>query len=177
MNIDNVNKEIKKFGEKAFFNIAQKYKCSIFIAKIIAWITHNDAYYRYKVHKYLRKYISTKKIFLKFFYYRKYSFYSHKINVQLICQKIGKNFYFEHGDIVINGNCIIGDNVRLIGNNCIGGNEHGAPIIENNVDVGWCSCIIGNINICSNVIIGANSTITKNIYESGTYVCLNKKIK
>ena len=86
-------------------------------------------------------------------------------------------FYFEHGDIIINKLTSIGDNVRFIGNNCVGGGRLGAPTLLNNIDIGWGACIINNISICDNVIICANATITKDITESGTYILNNKKIK
>lgn len=119
----NNNGEIKKFKKRAFANISNNYHCNLFLASIIAKFTHNDSYYRYKCYKYLRKYMSGGNIIRRLFNYRNYSKYAHKINVQLICKYIGSNFYFEHGDIVINKSSVIGDNVRLVGNNCIGGGE------------------------------------------------------
>lgn len=102
-----------------------------------------------------------------------YSKYAHKINVQIICNQIGSGFYFEHGNIVLNSSCIIGDNVTIIGNCCIGGKSDGAPVIGNNCYIGYGAIIIGNINICDNVIIGAGAIITKNITSSGKYICNN----
>lgn len=46
----------------------------------------------------------------------------------------------------------------------------------NNIDVCWGVCLIGGITICDDVVVGANSTITKSIKESGIYVSINKKI-
>lgn len=120
-----VKKEILNFKQRAYKNICTSYHCKLFVANFIAKITHNDAYYRYNCYKNLRKYMSCNNLIKKLILYRKYSYFAHKINVQLVCDSIGENFYFEHGDIVINKNSIIGNNVRLIGNNCVGGGETG----------------------------------------------------
>ena len=46
----------------------------------------------------------------------------------------------------------------------------GGCTIADNVMCGIGTIIIDKINICSNVIIGAGSIITSNIYKPGTYV-------
>lgn len=144
----NIKMELETFKKKAFNKICLQYKCNIFFGKLIARITRNDSYYRYKTFKYMLKYTSCNFIITKLLWYRKYSKYAHKINVQIICNQIGTGFYFEHGNIVLNSSCIIGDNVT----------------------------IIGNINICDNVIIGAGAIITKNIKSSGKYICNNIRL-
>lgn len=96
-----------------------------------------------------------------------------------ICLQYKCNIFFgklEHGNIVLNSSCIIGDNVTIIGNCCIGGKSDGAPVIGNNCYIGYGAIIIGNINICDNVIIGAGAIITKNIKSSGKYICNNIRL-
>lgn len=44
-----------------------------------------------------------------------------------------------------------------------------AITIGNNVIVGWKSLIMPGVDICDNVVIGANSTVTKSIIEKGIY--------
>ena len=172
----NIKKEILNFKNRALVNIQKNYNCTTRKAYIIAKITKNDSYYRINCYKYLRLYMGAKNKFKALHYYRKYSHFSHIINCQLICQKIGENFYFEHGNIIINQNAVIGDNVRLIGNNCIGGGKKGAPILGNNITLGWGACIVNKVIIGNDIVIGANSTITKDLLESGTYIGVNKKI-
>lgn len=46
----------------------------------------------------------------------------------------------------------------------------GNVVINDSVYIGTNSVIREKINICSNVILGLNCGVTKNIYESGTYV-------
>lgn len=41
--------------------------------------------------------------------------------------------------------------------------------IGNNVIVGWKSIIMPGVDICDNVVLGANSTVTKSITEKGIY--------
>lgn len=172
----NIKMELETFKKKAFNKICLQYKCNIFFGKLIARITRNDFYYRYKTFKYMLKYTSCNFIITKLLWYRKYSKYACKINVQIICNQIGSGFYFEHGNIVLNSSCIIGDNVTIIGNCCIGGKSDGAPVIGNNCYIGYGAIIIGNINICDNVIIGAGAIITKNITSSGKYICNNIRL-
>lgn len=90
--------ELETFKKKAFNKICLQYKCNIFFGKLIARITRNDSYYRYKTFKYMLKYTSCNFIITKLLWYRKYSKYAHKINVQIICNQIGTGFYFEHGN-------------------------------------------------------------------------------
>lgn len=83
--------------------------------------------------------------------------------------RIGKNFNIYHGiGIVINTNCIIGDNVSIRQNTTLGSKYDGGPcpIIGNNVDIGCNVVIIGNITIGNNVIIGAGSIVTKNFSDN-----------
>lgn len=78
--------------------------------------------------------------------------------------KVGKNFNIYHGiGIVINANCIIGDNVSIRQNTTLGSKYDGGPCpkIGNNVDIGCNTVIIGDISIGDNVIIGAGSVVTK----------------
>ena len=83
--------------------------------------------------------------------------------------KIGKNFNIYHGiGIVINANCIIGNNVSLRQNTTVGSKYDGGPCpkIGNNVDIGCNTVIIGDISIGDNVIIGAGSVVTKSFPNS-----------
>ena len=94
--------------------------------------------------------------------------------------KYGNQLRIWHGPIVINSLVQIGDNCQLHGNNCIGtnGTSEECAKIGNNVEVGFGTTIIGNISICDNVIIGANSLVNKSIEEPGIYAGIPaKKIK
>jgi serine O-acetyltransferase len=89
--------------------------------------------------------------------------------------KIGKDFHLIHaGNIKIHPYSVIGDRCGImhdvtIGTNFIPGRKigftikTGTPIIGNDVFIGTGAKILGEITIGDNVIIGANSLVTKNV--------------
>lgn len=80
--------------------------------------------------------------------------------------QIGEEFHIVHtGGIIINENTVIGENFKIRQNTTIGtdGISSKCPIIGNNVNVGAHVCIIGNIRIGNNVIIGAGSIVVKDV--------------
>jgi len=104
---------------------------------------------------------------------------------------IGKNCDID--DFVsIRKRAIIGDNVTLkcratigldckVGHNCFIGahaillngneNEYSTPSeIGDNVLLGACACILPGVKVCSDVVIGAGSVVTKDINKPGVYV-------
>lgn len=81
---------------------------------------------------------------------------------------IGYGFYIGHfGSIVVNSDCIIGDNVNISQGVTLGqagkDGEKGSPVIGDNVYIAPNSTIVGNIVIGSDVAIGANAFVNKNI--------------
>lgn len=89
-----------------------------------------------------------------------------KYNIELP-EKFGSNLKIYHLNIVINRNSIIGNDVKLHGNNCIGAKDSKinseCPIIGNNVDIGYGATIIGNIKVGDNSVIGAGSLVLKDV--------------
>lgn len=57
--------------------------------------------------------------------------------------------------------------VYYTGMNCIGAKHYidDAPIIGNNVDIGFGAILIGKIKIADGIKIGANSVVTKSFLE------------
>ena len=87
--------------------------------------------------------------------------------------KIGKNFKIYHGQgLIVHKNSVIGDNVTLRHNTTIGVAKTGGkcPIIEDNVDVGANSVIIGDIKIGKNSKIGAGSIVVKDVEPNSIVV-------
>ncbi len=82
-----------------------------------------------------------------------------------ICEmvNIGKNCFISHGTVFINDK--FSDGNRAYGNK----NKWKKTIVGNDVLIGSNSTILP-VKICSNVIIGAGSVVTKNITTSGKYV-------
>lgn len=92
---------------------------------------------------------------------------------------IGKNTKFWHRGVgcVVHYKVKIGDNCRILPNVMIGTKfangmpDEQVPILGNNIFVGTGAIIIGNIKIGNNVIIAANSVVTRDVpdnhYASG----------
>jgi len=83
---------------------------------------------------------------------------------------IGKGLSLYHGHaLVLNQGVIMGENCTLRNSTTIGhkklanGSFSKCPRIGNNVDIGANVCIIGDITIGDNVVIGAGTVVTKNI--------------
>lgn len=89
---------------------------------------------------------------------------------------VGKGFYIAHPVGIVMGRCTVGENFTIYQNTTIGVSHPGDeakgffPHIGNNVRLSSGSCILGNVNICDDVLIGAQSLVIKSINEAGTYV-------
>jgi len=88
--------------------------------------------------------------------------------IELPCEvEIGRNFVIDHfGGIIISGYTKFGDNCRIRNGVCIGlsrVSDPCAPVIGNNVDIGSGAKLLGRITIGNNVIIGANSVVTRDV--------------
>ena len=88
---------------------------------------------------------------------------------------IGKRFFIDHATgVVIGETAIIGDNVSLYQGVTLGGVSFNKgkrhPTIGNHVVIGCNACVLGNINIGSNVRIGAGSVVLKDVPNDCTVV-------
>ncbi len=90
--------------------------------------------------------------------------------------KIGNNFFVDHGHgVVIGETSVIGNNCTLFQGVTLGGksNLKGTkrhPTIKNNVLIGAGAKIIGPIVVGSNVKIGCNAVVLKNVQDFQTVV-------
>lgn len=96
--------------------------------------------------------------------------------------KIGKRLCLPHGGkgIIIDKNCIIGDDVTIFHQVTIGrsyrkGND-GSPVIGNNVFIGTGAKILGNVTIGNRAKIGANAVVMDDVPERATAVLPSTKI-
>jgi len=64
----------------------------------------------------------------------------------------------------------IGDNVTITHGVTIGHVLGKAPVLLNNIYVGPGACILGEITIGNNVVIGANAVVTKDIPDNAVVV-------
>lgn len=88
--------------------------------------------------------------------------------IELPCEvEIGRNFVIDHfGGIIISGYAKFGDNCRIRNGVCIGlsrVSDPCAPVIGNNVDIGCGAKLLGRITVGNNVLIGANSVVTRDV--------------
>lgn len=84
--------------------------------------------------------------------------------------KVGRGFEVHHGHgLVINGETVIGNGCKVrhtttIGNKKVSDSSYSkCPKIGNNVDIGAHVCILGDISIGDNVVIGAGSIVVKDV--------------
>ena len=96
--------------------------------------------------------------------------------------KIGRNFFIDHGFVVIGETADIGDNVTMyqgstLGGtnptNGIGGKRH--PTIGNDVIISLGAAILGPIHVGAGARIGANAVVTKDVPEGATMVGIPAK--
>lgn len=106
----------------------------------------------------------------KFYEFLRYK-YANKCGFEIYTSNIGRGFMIYHTcATVINPDSIIGENVHLHGNNCIGNggeNDLACPIIGNNVKVGVGAKIIGGVKIGDNCYIGASALVNKSFEMGG----------
>jgi serine acetyltransferase len=79
---------------------------------------------------------------------------------------VGNGLIIYHGQtMVVNKNSIIGSNCIIRHSTTIGNSKKNSkcPVIGNNVDIGAHVCILGNIKIGDNVVIGAGSVVLKDV--------------
>lgn len=102
--------------------------------------------------------------------------------IELPCEvEIGRNFVIDHfGGIVISGYAKFGDNCRIRNGVVVGlanVNEPCAPIIADNVDIGAGAKVLGKITIGSNVLIGANAVVIRDVPDNSIAVGVPAQIK
>lgn len=115
-----------------------------------------------------RKYYSMKLLLLD----RKRNILCEKAGIELTPGQIGPGIRICHANVVIFGK--IGEGCVFHGNNVVGNKRTGAlnevPRLGNHVDVGFGACIIGNVEIADNCVIGAGAVVTKSFLVPGTII-------
>ncbi|NCU12559.1 MAG: serine acetyltransferase [Sphingomonadaceae bacterium] len=96
--------------------------------------------------------------------------------------KIGRNFFIDHGFVVIGETAEIGDNVTMyqgstLGGtnptNGVGGKRH--PTIGDGVIISLGAAILGPIHVGAGARVGANAVVTKDVPEGATMVGIPAK--
>ncbi len=110
------------------------------------------------------------------FYYYSYKLGKQKAitGIDLDANVAGPGLRISHGKCVVSVDARLGSGCKILSDVTIGKlgpyNKDGAPKIGNNVYIGTGARIIGDIEIADDVVIGANSVVTKSITEKGITV-------
>jgi len=88
---------------------------------------------------------------------------------------IGHSFYIAHfGSVILNQYAVFGNNCNISQGVTIGvsgrGANRGVPVIGNNVYIGAHAVIVGKIKVGDNVLIAANSLVTKNVPDNAVVI-------
>ncbi len=73
--------------------------------------------------------------------------------------------------VVISGKAVVGENLILVGGNCIGGRRalsEGDLVLGNNVTLGANACVLGPVHVGDNVRIGANAVVFRDAGDGET---------
>lgn len=149
-----------------FYKYSKKRRIKLWLAKD-HWILIRKYLYFLRKCEYFDK--KNNKL-LSLWYENRKNRLGNKLGFYISPHTLGKNVtIWHHGSVIISGDTVIGNNCIFHGNNCIGNNgkNDSAPIIHDNVDIGFGASIIGNIEIADNVKIGAGAVVTKSCYKKG----------
>ena len=115
------------------------------------------------------------------YYSKKHQNLRAKTGIELNVNVADKGIHIPHGKVVIHYNAKIDKNCKIASDVTIGSlaryDKWGAPIIGDRVFIGSGAKIIGAIKIANDVVIGANSVVTKDILEPNTTWAWNPAIK
>ncbi len=96
--------------------------------------------------------------------------------------KIGKNFFIDHGFVVIGETAEIGDNVTIYQGATLGGTNPTSgkggkrhPTIGNDAIIGLGAAILGPIHVGAGARIAANAVVTKDVPDGATMVGIPAK--
>jgi len=107
----------------------------------------------------------------------------YRINACLTHATIGRNadiapgFVILHSlGVVINTNVRAGRNLVIYHNVTLGAERHKSPVLGDNVYIGAGAKVIGGVRIGSDVRIGANAVVTKDVPDGATVVGIPARI-
>lgn len=96
--------------------------------------------------------------------------------------KIGRNFFIDHGFVIIGETAEIGDNVTIYQNVTLGGTDPANgiagkrhPTLRDGVIVGSGAQVLGPITVGARARVGANAVVTKDVPEGATMVGIPAK--
>ena len=96
--------------------------------------------------------------------------------------KIGKNFFIDHGFVVIGESAEIGDDVTMYQNSTLGGTNPTSgvggkrhPTLRNGVIISSGAQVLGPIEVGEGAKVGANAVVTKDVAPGATVVGIPAK--
>lgn len=92
---------------------------------------------------------------------------------------IGKNSVLKHNGlgVVFHEKARIGSNVTIMQHVTLGGrNGRGAPVINDNVFIGTGACILGDVKIGKNAMVGANTVVIMDVPDNAVVGGIPSKI-
>lgn len=98
---------------------------------------------------------------------------NYNLDIGLFSCGEGLTIYHIAGGVVINEHARIGKNLTLHGCNCIGNDGKDilkAPILGNNVHLGYGASVIGDIVLGDNIWIAAGSVVVHSFEENGLVI-------
>ncbi len=143
---------------------------------LIACFVHDEPLLIFRFFKALRKveyYQKSGKKIKSLWFGRKAGILGERLGYFVSPGCLGKQVVFFHkGSIIINYRSVIGDGCKFHGDNCVGNNgtTNECPVLGKNVDVGIGAKIIGGITLADNIVVGANSVVTKSFLEPGIVI-------
>lgn len=156
--------------------------------KIQDWILHNEKWYIWQYIKALRHVeyyinIGGKRDIRFLFWWYRYKHLGFKLRYTIYPNTIGEGLAIYHtGDFIfikratkIGKNCTLRPGV-VIGNKSGEGEWDMPVVVGNNVEFGLGVRVFGEIHIGSNVTIGANSVVTRNIEDNAVSVGLPARV-
>ncbi|WP_246302755.1 serine O-acetyltransferase [Paenibacillus plantarum] len=156
------------------------------LSKMKMLILHEPMWYLiiYRAGSYVKDHVKIPVIkqLLYIILYILHKFFSVVMGIQIpLGTKIGKGVYLPHyGTIVVHQDTIIGENCNIGQGVTIGiagrGEKKGVPQIGNKVYIAPGAKIIGKIVIGNNVMIGANSVVTKDVPDNAVVAGVPAKI-
>lgn len=170
--------ELRKILEHdALANNRDGIKCRLFGDEIWKWIVCYRKMDYFSSVKKMNLVDKLEKVYVKYLFHKLSVLLGYSIPIG----KVGPGLSIAHvGTIVINGDTTIGKNLRIHEGVTIGATNgsKNAPQLGDNVFIGTGAKIIGDLKIASDVAIGANAVVVKDIYEPGTTWggCLARKL-
>lgn len=160
--------ELRKVLEHdALANNRDRIKCRLFGDEIWKWIVCYRKMDYFSNAASINLIDKIEKVYVKYLFHKLSVLLGYSIPVG----KVGSGLSIAHvGAIVINGNTTVGKNLRIHEGVTIGATNgsKNAPQLGDNVFIGTGAKIIGDLKIASDVAIGANAVVVKDINESGT---------